>query len=264
MPQGIEVRQGTAHPESGLVAQALLLGAGLYVEWDGFNDAGQAVDAGAYQMQITVRDPFGKTSSFAGAAQVLRSPVVYSIAVYNSSGERVKTLLPLGNQKAVSNFSLSSDVFSPDAGMPCVQVASGSTLLSCWDGSNDAGSPMGSGNYVVAVADSSGRMLVEKQLTVLRAGGAGELKLLASPNPLPPGAALRIQLDGAEAGRAVELAIYSLSGERVFSRVLPGQAGRIQLEAALSSLAPGIYICNAFQQGSLGTRRASVKIGILR
>jgi hypothetical protein len=264
MPQGIEVRQGMVLPESGLSAQAFLLGAGFVIEWNGLNDAGQPVDPGAYQMQVTVRDPFGKTSSFAGAAQVLRSATTYAIAVYNSSGERVKTLLPLGSQKAVSNFSLSTDVFSPDSGMPCLQVVSGATLLACWDGSNEAGSPMESGNYVVVVSDSSGRMLVEKQVAVIRAPSAGEFKLLAAPNPLRGGEQLRLRVEGSGQGSSVEIELFSLAGERVWNSSLAGENGSIRISAPLAGLAPGTYVFSAARRGPSGLKRASLKIGVIR
>lgn len=264
-PAGITCVQGLALPESGVSSSYDLTNAGVSIAWDGRNSAGQAVATGAYQVELQIKDSWGKIESFTAAAQVLRQPDPGAeVVVYNSAGEAVRRLhLALGPGANPTALRLGDSKLVSGQGSLVVSVDGGGSTV--WDGKNDQGRMVAPGAYLLRMESGngrSGRKVATAAVTVLRAPETFSLQLRPAPNPAlrsDPGVIFPLALP---AFWSAQGEVFNSAGERVgvlsqnargltwdFSRLHPSAGVFL---ASVQALGPDGQILRA--QGKLALR----------
>jgi hypothetical protein len=218
---------------------------GAELAWDGANDAGQWVSAGAYNVVLESRDPFGSVTAHSASVTVLRSPEGARITVFNSAGERVFSRELPAMAASASGFDLESPSLGAGEKLWArFNIASGPALLEVWDGRNHRGEPVASGSYTVTLElpSGSGRISQSRALSVLKGPEQRALGLGLGPNPWRSGQGAWLSYAPAP-GRTATLRLYNLAGELLGSGADPQGLGRVPLPNA--AWAPGILLVQA-------------------
>ena len=239
--------------------------------WNGSTDSGQSVSTGIYYVKMETHDPFGSVSSVILPVAVVDARPAQSIEVFNSAGERVRSLA-LPAALGTNGFDLGSDtLLVGSAGLPGlkidVRLGQGQVLSSLWDGRTDAGDWAESGIYSIVLLSrqgSEGTRVMAKSVQVLRAPG-DDAAADAHPleNPLPAAQRdLRISY-AYHNGLQATADLYSLAGERVAGGDDNAQVGLIHLDAG--RLSAGVYLVRLqVASGGLVCGRKTLKVAILR
>lgn len=239
--------------------------------WDGSNDGGQAVANGIYYFKVEWVDSFGGVQTLSLAVQVQAATGARRLQIFNSAGELVAQT---GLAGSASSLELGAATLvagtRPDGG-PVQTLAvtlgggAGSEIWT-WNGRNLAGAAVDPGVYsVVLSCDEAGgsRTLQVASLTVIKApelalpGGA----VLAAPNPVPPGALLRLRFSPVP-GCVADGSLYNLAGERVDHAAVDGADGGLVFRRG--DLASGAYLVELrFLEGGRPRRVVQIKVAIL-
>jgi hypothetical protein len=191
----------------------------------------------------------------------------YALRIYNAAGELVKQLpAPVSSsQAAPSRVVPDAASFVPGAGgVVHFDLGVGSSTM--WDGRNEHGELVASGQYTVQLVqrnDGASLSLAYSSVTVLDIPGKGGILegLAAVPNPAPAGSGdVVVFLFKGAPGTAVRASIYNVAGERVATLDNGGWANSLSLRVTDLKLAPGIYAA-VFEAGLPG---ASAETKILK
>jgi flagellar hook assembly protein FlgD len=248
---------------------------GSSVTWDSRNDNGQGVANGVYYAKMETQDPFGATQSYSEAFSVLSTADQASVEVFNSAGERVRSMplagaLPVDMRALAESFLGGVDASGQPVGglRLALKQAGGETPL-LWDGLNDQGEPLGSGSYTVVLSRTqAGGSRVVKTLNVVLLAGVDEglQKSLASavvaPNPVRGEAVpVRVRYDLPPRGSAV-CRLYDLAGQLVAQGADVAGTGSVDLQAGFAG---GVYLIEfRIQDGAAILGRRTLKAAVVR
>jgi uncharacterized repeat protein (TIGR01451 family) len=265
-PTGMKALQATFVPDTGGAGTFVLAGTAAILSWNGANSQGQLVASGTYQVLATLADSFGHTTDFYTALTVLRQDRTVKVEIYDSAGELVRHWQePDQGAAGTSSINLSTTRMSSDGSLT-IGWGGGASVV--WDGTNDSGQAVQSGQYLVKVTrdTSVGQTEVYSQAVTLLAsphdllGGA-----TLQPNPaLSTDGMVRVLLPAGPAGGIrVEAEVYDLAGERVVRLSNSAQAGEIDWN--LDQTGPGVYLIFLKAQDRGGHQQTRVmKEAILR
>jgi flagellar hook assembly protein FlgD len=243
------------------------------VVWNGTNANGQAVSGGIYIIEAVYRSPLGQTTIVSTSVQVTLAPTDVSIEVYNSAGERVRTLVTQvsENEAVVPSFSATALVPSlstaGDSGLKIVVGSGGQAVW--WNGYNDNGNPVTAGTYLVKVTWELNGAVIEsftKSITVLEAAAGDPLATAwLAPNPVPLDmGALEIGLDPSMDAAGLSGQVYTLDGILV-EKLTPNAKGRLVWAFGGRGAAAGLYLIRLRMADSAGIlRERTMKAALLR
>jgi flagellar hook assembly protein FlgD len=272
-PSGLEAVQSNFVPDSGGLGSYLILGSGngtgssspVSFQWDGKNSQGQMVSSGSYLVKVEVEDNFEHITTFDAVANVVRQEAGAKVEIYNSAGELVKKLdLPKGKAGSTGlGLSLSSPSISSGKGLT---ITAGSLSVT-WDGMDDQGDLVQSGQYVVKLTRTSGQGQVEvftEAVTVLDAQQNSLSDAKVVPNPSAGSGPITVVLvSGPSTSLNVHVEIYDLAGELVANLDNGGNASSISWDPGKAS--SGIYVIRLkakSPQGQMASR--TLKAVLLR
>jgi sugar lactone lactonase YvrE/flagellar hook assembly protein FlgD len=234
-----------------IYSQGYLLGV-----WDGTGTDGNPVSNGVYFIKANSIDPYGVVNTVTQQATVSRSLAKISVNVYNEAGEVVRHLFtwvddPLGTQ--MTSVVLSSSVLRPGApagaGQPSnVQIViqtSGMAVTLSWDGTNDYGSYVTAGYYLLEAHwfDGQGETAdISKSILVTANGNRSDGILVAQPNILTISKGVTRTTFQYYSGQELTLRvkIYNLAGE--LAAELQGAPGTNQVSWNATRYASGLYL----------------------
>jgi flagellar hook assembly protein FlgD len=249
--------------------------AGSSVLWDSTNDNGQSVANGTYYAKLESVDQFGATQSFSEAFSVLSTADQASVEVFNSAGERVRTIplngaLPLDIRALNGSFVGGVDAAgNPVDGLRLGLKDSSGETIKLWDGLNDQGGALASGSYTVVLSrtDAGGSHIVKTLSVVLLASVNEGLQLSlasaqAAPNPVRgAGVPLTVYYTLPPQGSAT-CRLYDLAGQLVAQGEDLGATGTVVLNAGFAG---GVYLLEfRIQNGSAILGRRTLKVAVVR
>jgi uncharacterized repeat protein (TIGR01451 family) len=257
-----------------LYCQGSLLGT-----WDGTDASGNPVSNGVYHIEVISVDPEGVATTVTQEAMVSRNLSQVTAAVFNEAGEAVKHLTAWvddSSSAGMTNVSLSSTVLNPGtpggSGSPdqiqiLIQTPASSVTLS-WDGTDDNGGYVTSGDYLLSVSWSNGQGATSTiSRSVVVTGGVrpeGDA-VFAEPNILRASAGQdRVTFMGPSGvGLTLRVKIYTVAGELAASLQGSADTGRASWDA--SGIASGLYLAVVEKWGASGglSGRQIFKITVL-
>jgi len=256
-------------------------GAGPDLIWAGTNNGGQAVESGAYYVQISSTNSFGQTTTESKSVSIVSAAGSVTLGIYNSAGELVDNLsgqiaglsseptgmsLPPGQDGVVASTSPGQGGLKIN-----LTLADGQTTTVFWDGMSSQGQTLQSGNYLVTLSqNSAGSSEVLKTSPVvllatkdLSANGMANSALVV-PNPVAGNSFdVQYQPGGAGAGSYTAVGmLYDMAGQRVAEATDDG-SGTLRFSGAWS---PGVYLLDfEVHNGSSGSlARKVLKVAIVR
>jgi len=256
----------------GVYYQGYLIGT-----WDGTNARNDPAPNGVYHIKIDNIDSLGVVKSTTQQATVSRTLYRSSILIYNEVGEVVRHLYSYVDdpgQGTIDGVQLSTSVFrpsyAPSAGAPSqlnITMSNGTTVV--WDGRNDGGTIVQSGQYFVEIHSYDGQG-GETQLTQRvsvqggdRTNGAGTVT--ARPNLINPVQAGPITfVSDALVSMTLRVSLYTMAGELV--RIIDGPSGQNTASWDGLYVASGTYLAvveSRDVQGGLANKQV-LKIQIIR
>jgi flagellar hook assembly protein FlgD len=252
-PDGMQAVKQAFLPDSEDQGTFLLVGPNLVEGWDGKNTNGQMVSSGAYVVQATVTDPFGKVKVMSTTLTVVRQDREVKVEVYNSAGELVKHFdQPVSGAGNSTGISLDKTHLGEGQSLN-INYGLGSIP---WDGANDSGQMVQSGEYLVKVTRSMGMGQTDvfsQSVTVLEGAGNPLSSAQVLPNPsLGSGPVTIVLAAGPSTSLKVRAEIYDLAGEKVASLDNGGQASSISWDPGHS--ASGIYFIRLDAKDAFGKR----------
>jgi hypothetical protein len=145
--------------------------------------------------------------------------------------------------------------------------ADGSVSDATWNGLNDQGVPVSSGNYnVVLISEEPGgqRQFQSKSVVLLNAPSTQGLgQALIGPQPWR-GGPLSIRFDPLPSGDGVFVRVYNAAAELVVSSSGQGSLGRVDLQG-MGHLASGIYLVElTWARGAAVLERKVLKLAVVR
>ncbi len=256
-----------------LYCQGNLLGV-----WNGLDSSGNPVSNGVYYIQVESVGPSGVVTTVTQEAVVSRNLAQVMAAVYNEAGEVVKHLTAWvddGVGAGITNVGINGSVLEPgetaNSGAPnCVQVLIQSALAPVtldWDGTDDQGSYVTSGEYLLSVNWEGGggpSGSITKNILVVGGGLREGEPVAAVPNLLRVSSGLKQVSFLGPSGPTLRVRIYSLAGELVASFL--GEPGTGQASWEVSNAASGLYLAVVEKLDVSGglTGRQTLKISVIR
>jgi uncharacterized repeat protein (TIGR01451 family) len=245
--------------------------------WDGTNGANDPVTNGKYHLQIDSISDTGVVTSVSQEVMVSRKLATITVKVYNGAGEVVRTLYnvvddPVG--ASMMGVDLSAAVIKPGTAATgtvpsqerVIIQTSGTPVTLLWDGTNDAGTYVTSGNYQIEVHwnDGAGQTTdITKQMMVMAGSGTTGL-VIARPNVLNAAHGMTTTFDATavSGAYAIKTSVYALSGELV--EVLQSAPGTLTVDWDATGKASGLYIAvvevQTPQGGTVSVQRMKVLI----
>ncbi|HUO58921.1 MAG TPA: isopeptide-forming domain-containing fimbrial protein, partial [bacterium] len=225
---------------------------GIYIgTWDGSNAAGNPSPNGVYTLKIDNIDSLGSVRSTSQQVMVSRTLYETTILVYNETGEVVRHLYAWVDdpgKATITGVVMSSGVIEPtgNAGSTPTQLvmslSNGVTVT--WDGKNDSGAYVGSGQYFVEIhsADGSGgESVFTNQVTVRDVNTSGVYGVVtADPNALVGGNTVTTFKSGSTVPITLRARIYTVAGELVAT--VQSSSGSNQATWDASGLSSGLYL----------------------
>ncbi|HXB97331.1 MAG TPA: hypothetical protein VNZ54_04710, partial [bacterium] len=238
------VTDPTFSPQAG--QHAVFVVNGVTYQWNGSNNGGQVVQSGTYYVQLSSTDNVGTPTVYTHTVTVLDSGKQFSLKIYNSAGELVRTLA-IGAYAGAEPDQLTVDhnvaAFGPHGGEFNFNLGPASTA---WNGLNDAGQSVQAGEYTVQlVAENQGApTLVDNvTVTVLKVGANVLDGAKVGPDPVGPGVStVSVQLPNAPSGCVVVGRLYNVSGELIMTVANGQQAGLLSFSLGQHRVSAGIYI----------------------
>jgi flagellar hook assembly protein FlgD len=263
-PQGLQGVEPSFVPDEGGLGSFVVLGPQVAEAWDGKASTGQLVASGTYMVIAEVSDAFGHTTTFTTQLTVVRVDSSVKIDIYNGAGELVRHLDVQGTGATSSGVSLEAPALSSGSSVT-IDYGSGKVA---WDGTNDTGSMVQSGEYLVKVTKATGKGEVQvftQAVTLLDSPDSSLDGAYAAPNPLLAGdQTLTIWLPASAAGMKVKVEIYDLAGEKTAETVQANSSGHITLDLH-GTEASGIYLVRLTSRDGRGTAVSkTLKIALIR
>jgi flagellar hook assembly protein FlgD len=279
----------TAGPSLTAVSQALADGStqvsisgftsgatGNAVLWSGQNDQGQPVSNGSYYTKLSVVDAFGTQQSYTAGFNVMSTADTASVEIFNSAGERVRTIQLPANLLPVDMRALEDSFLGglDSSGQPLgglrlrLKDSSGEQPL-LWDGLNDQGQVLASGSYTVQLTRTqAGGARVVKSLSVILLASPDEALQLSlasatvAPNPVHgAGVPVSVFYKLPPRGTAV-CRLYDLAGQLVDQGADTGGGGVVTMNAAFAG---GVYVMEfRLMDGSAILGRRILKLAVVR
>jgi flagellar hook assembly protein FlgD len=250
---------------------------GSSIVWTGLNDNGQSVSNGTYYAKLSVMDAFGSVQSYSETFSLMSTADVASVEIFNSAGERVRTI-PLPSSVLPVDMRALDDSFlgglDPNTGQPLgglrlrLKDNNGEQPL-VWDGLNDQGQVLASGVYTVQLTRTQAggaRVVKTLSVTLLASVDEGIQRSLASatvaPNPLRgAGVPMHIFYKLPPRGSA-NCRLYDLAGQLVAQGADITGSGDVRLDAAFAG---GIYVLEfRLMDGSAILGRRILKAAVVR
>ncbi len=242
--------------------------------WNGMTTGGNPATNGTYYLQVTNISSAGVVSSVTQQVTVNRVIAEYTVDIYNSAGEEVRTLYTYMSDPSpltAQDVQLSSTVIEPGAaagGTPSeltITLGNGTTVV--WDGTSNSGAYVQSGQYFVEVhaADgSNGETTVVEQVSVENRGVSGAGTVVAWPNVVKPGSTTVTFSDNTSLNLAMRVSLYTVAGE--LFKVVEGDNGPNPPQWNAAGVASGLYFAvvemrNNANNGLVG--RQVVQIAVL-
>jgi hypothetical protein len=239
--------------------------------WNCTTDANQQVSSGVYYIKFQQTDGYGHTNVVIKEIDVLNTNQYADIEIYNSAGERVRTMMIY---KDVSTTQLTlkvKDIIPIDSTGNTVAITYGTGLTDYvdWNGLNDQGSLVQSGTYEVQVdlVTNQGKTTVaSKTVVVLTQTSKFSGNVEIWPNPYVGGKGIPKQLKfvwvpGTTTGN-MSVSIYNIAGELVRQWSVDLQSASIvwDLKAAddVSSVASGLYVVIYQIKDSMGNQTVKI------
>jgi hypothetical protein len=234
------------------------------------------VTNGNYQVNVSSVSPDGNTTSVTQQVTVSRNLSSVSVNIYNEAGEVVRklyTLVDTAMNSSMTNVALSgkylqsslvSGASQPATVQVLIQTTAGPVTL-VWDGTNDKGSMVSSGEYQIEVHwnDGSGGTTDITRSIVVMAGGTVTQSVIVKPNVLSPNTTMSPVFDATAVPGAASLkvSIYTMAGELARPTMTGGTTLTWSDATGLSS---GLYIAvmevrNA-QGGVINVQRTKILI----
>jgi hypothetical protein len=219
---------------------------------------------GGYFLKVDTIDPSGTVTSLTRTVPVRRTLATVEILVLNASGEVVRRLLREPAPAAGggdASMDLSTQVLQPGApagaGTPATLLIQaelpGGTFQASWDGTNDRGSYVTNGRYLVETnwTGEGGTRTVVGYVTVTgSAEGPGDGRVTARPNILEGGRTSTLLFLSSSQAFTLKAKLYNIAGELV--RVEQGPTGTNQVSLNVTGLASGYYLAAVEIHGSRG------------
>jgi uncharacterized repeat protein (TIGR01451 family) len=256
--------------------------------WDGTNIYGNKVSNGTYFIEVNSTDPFGVTTTVTQQATVLLGSNLMQFMVFNEAGETVMTLSKqqieslIGGPLQAADYDLgkvtfSTTVITPSYGNPTgkdssVLVTLGSGRSFRWEGVNDGGKILTSGQYILTFKSQiSGKaeQNVSEQVTVLNANSSPIEKVVVKPNPVYLNQTQKVVFAvtvNAPQANNVQVKIYTLAGELVGHALMndTGNLGQVSWDLSGVNIASGMYFADIeLREGNQVLDRKIVKLAIL-
>jgi flagellar hook assembly protein FlgD len=254
-PDGMQAVKQAFLPDSEDQGTFLLVGPNLVEGWDGKNTNGQMVSSGAYVVQAQVTDPFGKVKVMSTTLTVVRQDREVKVEVYNSAGELVKHFdQPVSGTGSSTGISLDKTHLTEGQSLN-INYGLGSIP---WDGRNDSGQMVQSGEYLVKVTRSTGMGQTEvfsQSVTVVNGVSNSLSTALVAPNPaqLSDGK-VSIYLDLSLSGPIqVQAFIYDLAGELLAQFSNQGHPNSLEWKLT-GHEASGIYLVRLEAKDGMGLK----------
>lgn len=189
--------------------------------WNGTNQQGQPLTAGAYYISIKVTDEYGATQTNILEVNIVRADKYIRLSIYNSAGETVRQfeVEPLPGESAA--LAVADVSYAGSAGQPVsIEYAPGKFIN--WDGTGIDGVLVAGGVYEVKIEqqfEDGYRTMLTKSITVLTERAMALIEdLKAVPNPIMPGGSSgeRVEFTWSSpySGR-MEMKIYNNAGELI-------------------------------------------------
>jgi len=243
--------------------------------WDGTNNNGEEVSNGKYYIKIDNLDPYGSIDSVSQLAMVARHLAHIKVNIYNESGEIIRHLdsMVADAVTITKSLTLSSSTISPSyQGGPNsttnITLADGTILT--WDGRNDQGQIVSSGQYFIEVRSNDGQggdATITKQISVIHQGLAvGSGLVTVYPNPLSErvnGSIINFA-PNSSTPVSLKIRVYTLAGELV-QKDLQSNLGDAVLtwDFTGKGVASGLYLAVIeVRDGLGGLQRQITKIAI--
>ncbi len=229
----------------------VMVGGVIIASWDGTNQAGNPVSNGVYYLQVTSTDSYGVVTNVSQTVTVSRAIARVQVDVYNEAGEVVRRLYSYADDAGngpLGQVQLSTRMIAPSAGPPraggnnAVTIMFNGTSVE-WDGTNDNGSIVTNGDYMVAVHwtdGNGGEEVVTRDVTVQRGNSAvANGGVYATPNILKGVTSTTVRANSTTA-MTLTVSLYDIAGELV-KRPVTGQAGSNEVNLDASGLSSGLY-----------------------
>jgi hypothetical protein len=257
-PTGMQGSQPSFVPDAGGVGTFTISGSNVQSSWDGTSTSGQRVQSGAYEVLATITDSFGHETEFNTTLNVIRQDTTVKVEIYNSAGELVKHFTEQANGTASTSQigPLSSKMTSETD----LLINWGGNSPEKWDGRNDSGQMVQSGQYLVKVTrnTSTGQTEVFSQsVTLLQTPRELLSGVVIQPNPAQTtDTMVKIQIPGISSQTKVQAEVYNLAGEWVAQ--LDNQAQGQEIDWVLNQASPGIYLIRLKAQDSTGHQQIKI------
>ncbi|HXC64026.1 MAG TPA: hypothetical protein VNZ67_06685, partial [bacterium] len=243
-------------PQAGQEA-AIIVDGKTYL-WDGTNNSGQQVNTGVYYVKTEVVDNHGNDTVYIHPVTVIALANQFSLKVYNSAGELVRTIV-LGNYgTGVAPTTLSvvgqkAVAFGPGGGQFTFNVGPGTVT---WNGQNDEGQLVQQGGYTVQLVTQgmgSPYSVDSVAVTVLSAYGSVLAGAFVAPNPVPANAGfVTVVLPAATSACHITARLYNVAGELVMIGNNDLNYGQITFPTGGRRVAGGIYVVALTAIGTWG------------
>ncbi|HXB96936.1 MAG TPA: hypothetical protein VNZ54_02720, partial [bacterium] len=215
--------------------------------WDGSNNNGQQVTSGVYYVKTEVVDNNGNDTVYIHPVTVIALANQFSLKVYNSAGELVRTLAlgNYGNGLAPNSLSTGQKAvaFGPNGGQFTFNVGPGTIN---WNGLNDQGQLVQQGGYTVQLVSQgmgSPYTVASVDVTVLSVSGSVLAGAFVAPNPVPEGVGtVTVVLPGATSVCHITARLYNVAGELVMVGNNDMNYGKITFNTGGRRVAGGIYV----------------------
>jgi len=190
-------------------------------KWDGSNNNGQDVAAGAYFVKVNIRDTYGAAYAVVKEVQVIKVEEYVRVTIFNSAGEIVKRVeMPKTGSNIIDLKA--DDTFYVDGSSSSTTIKIGDNGNLNWDGKNSLGTLVSTGAYEIQVEIRSAdgyTVTARRTITVLNNNQGGIISdVKAFPNPYVTAKGndgiIRISWTALSQGR-VKIRIYNVAGELV-------------------------------------------------
>jgi flagellar hook assembly protein FlgD len=237
--------------------------------WDGTTNSGAEVSNGKYYIKVDNIDINGSVTSVTQVAMVARHLAHVNVDIYNSAGELIKNLDSFTGDAVTlaSAVNLSSSTVAPSYqggvnSAVTVTLTDGTTLV--WNGRDDSGQIVTSGQYFLVVTSNDGQggdSTVTKDIHVFHNG----LSLLGSPVIVYPNPD-SMRVNGSQVNFLVnspnpmtlKINIYTIAGEKVDH--IDGQPGEnpVVWDFSGRGLASGVYLADIEIYDSMGAMQRQI------
>ncbi len=246
--------------------------------WNGTNQGGNLVQNGNYYVKVENIDNLGVVQTTTQEITVNRSLYEVDLTIYNEAGEAIRHLLTYLDDPGpagVSNVQLSTSVFDPSPNSSSgnnghVSISFGAGMTVVWNGTDDQGAYVTSGQYFISVHTQDGQggdSNVTLKVTVIETNDQnGVGTVTARPNLLnraSPSYTTTFFSDSS-LNLTLRVSVYDMAGELVQTPKM-GLSGQNSVSWDASQVASGIYLAVVESLNAQGgtVKRSSLKVAVI-